>query len=245
MSFSGYGSRFERRRRDRWRMAMLRLTIYGAVIGAISYWAYTMGGEYTQRRNRALKEQMSVLAEENERLRVEADAAVGARIAAEERAASFQRRYRTEVPQGAVREIMDAMRARIEEGITPARIAHVVGAVQNETGCRDEVANRRFIVQTPISNGSNSSVSFADNLVTVTGAGISARDSAGNAEAWFDPVQPVTIAFTLPGGEQTVAEGVLPLHHSVVLDDEDHRYTVTASQARGFVTVTEQMCDYP
>jgi hypothetical protein len=245
MSLSGYGSRFERRRRDRWRMAMVRLIVYGAVIGAIAYWGYTMGGEGAQRRNRALKEQMSVLVEENERLRAEADAAVAARVAAEERAGGFQRRYRDEVPQGEVREIMNTVRARIEEGIAPERLAHVVGAVQNQTSCRDEVANRRFIVQTPISSGTNSSVSFADNLVTVTAAGVSARDATGNREAWFDPAQPVTIAFTLPGGERTLAEGVLPLHHSVVLDDEDHRYTVAAAEARGFVTVTEQVCDYP
>lgn len=224
---------------------MLRLIVYGAVIGAISYWAYAMGGEGAQRRNRALKEQMAVLVAENERLRAEADDAVAARAAAEERAAGFQRRYRDEVPQGAVREIMDAVRARLDEGIAPERLAHVVGAAQSQTSCRDEVMNRRFIVQTPISNGTNSSVSFADNLVTVTGAGVSARDSAGNREAWFDPAQPVTIAFTLPGGERSLAEGVLPLHHSVVVAEEDHRYTVTAAETRGFVTVTEQVCDYP
>ena len=54
MTLSGYSTRLDRKRGNRWRMAMFRLLAYAAVIGAISYWAYNMGGERFANRNRAL-----------------------------------------------------------------------------------------------------------------------------------------------------------------------------------------------
>ena len=245
MTLIGHGSRFERRRRDRLRMAMLRLIAYATVIGAISYWAYSMGGEHADQRARTLSQQMTALKEESEALRTEADAAVAARAAAVERAAQYQRRYEAEVPEGEVRDIMESVRARIADGIAPARISHVVAAVENESSCEAEVTSRRFIIQTPISNGSNATVSFADNAIVVSGTGVSARDGAGNAEAWFDAAQPIALDFTQPGGQASQAQGTLPLYHSVVIDDRDHRFTVQATDTRGFVTVTEQVCAYP
>jgi hypothetical protein len=226
-------------------MAMLRLVAYAAVIGAIAYWAYIMGGERAEQRNLALTQQMELLEEQNDALRNEADSAVAARMAAVERAAQYQRRYEAEVPEGEVRDIMEAVRARIDDGVAPARIAHVVAAVENESRCEPEVTSRRFIVQTPISGGSNASVAFADNAIVVSGTGVSARDDAGNPEAWFDPAQEVTVAFTRPGGDATRAQGTLPLYHSVVIEDRDHRFTIQPSDTRGFVTVTEQVCAYP
>ncbi len=228
MTLSGHGSRFDRKRRDRWRMAMVRLVFYGGVIGVIAYWAYAMGGEHAESRNRALESQMTRIAAENKRLRAETDEAVAARASAVERAASYRRRYETEVPQGEVGEIMAAVRARLEAGVKPARIGHVVAASRNEEACEPESASRRFIVQTPLSDGSNASVSFA-----------------GNREAWFDPAKAITVAFTLPGGGGEAVTGALPLYHSVVIDDHDHRFTIAATNARGFVTVTERICAYP
>ena len=245
MSLSGHSSRFDRKRRDRWRMAMVRLVFYGGVIGIIAYWAYAMGGEHAESRNRALESQMTRIAAENRLLRTETDAAVAARASAVERATSYRRRYESEVPRGEVAEIMAAVRARLEAGVEPARIGHVVAATRNEGACEPETASRRFIVQTPLSDGSNASVSFAGNLITVTGNGETDFDAAGNREAWFDPAKPVTVAFTLPGGGGEAVTGALPLYHSVVIDDHDHRFTIATTNARGFVIVTERICAYP
>lgn len=245
MTLSGYHTRLDRKRSSRWRMAMFRLVIYAAVAGAISYWAYNMGGERYANRNRALEQQMTVLEDENRRLRDETDAAVAARAAAVDRASSFQRRYEQEVPQGEVREIMDLVRDRLEEGVEAERIAFVVSAAQNETRCAPEITSRRFIVQTELTQGANASVSFADRAITVTGKGEAALDSNGNLAGWFDRAKPVSINFALPGGDTTIVEGVLPLHHAVVLGDKAHRFTITAGDDRGFVMVSEQVCDYP
>ena len=245
MTLSGYGGRLDRRRSNRWRMAMFRLLAYAAVMGAISYWAYSMGGERSENRNRALEQQMIGLQDENRRLRDETDAAVAARVAAVDRASRYQRQYEQEVPQGQVREIMMAVRDRLEEGVDPERITFVVGAVQNETRCAPDIVSRRFIVQTPISAGANGSVSFANRAITVTGTGESSIDSSGNVAGWFDSAKPVSLSFAVPGGDSTAVKGLLPLHHAVVLNGKAHKFTVTAADTRGFVMVTEQVCDYP
>ena len=104
---------------------------------------------------------------------------------------------------------------------------------------------RRFLLQTPISRGAHASVSFADNAITVTGAGESARDADGNPEAWFDPAEAVRIAFTLPGGEESASEGLLPLYHTVTIGDKAHKFAMVQAETRGFVNVAEQVCDYP
>ncbi|MDP6953641.1 MAG: hypothetical protein QGF53_12870, partial [Alphaproteobacteria bacterium] len=163
MTLSGHGSRFDRRRRDRWRMAMVKLVFYGAIIGVISYWAYSMGGEHAETRNRALESRMDAMTEENERLRTETDEAIAARAKALERATRYRQRYEAEVPQGEVYDIMTVVRARLEAGVSAERISHVIGVATNETNCSSEVASRRFIVQTEFSDGRNASVSFASN----------------------------------------------------------------------------------
>jgi hypothetical protein len=245
LSGHSHGSRFDRRRRDAWRMAMVRLVFYGVIIGVISYWAYTMGGEHSENRNRALESRMEAMEEENERLTAETDEAIAARATALERATRYRQRYEAEVPQGEVYDIMTAVRVRLEAGVSPERITHVIGAVTNETNCGAEVASRRFIVQTEISDGRNASVSFAGNLITVSAAGEQSVNAAGNKEAWFDRSQPVGVSFTLPGGRSETVEGALPLYHSVVINDRDHRFTMAAADTRGFLLVTEQVCAYP
>ena len=73
-------------------------------------------------------------------------------------------------------------------------------AARNERECVEAPATRRFVVQTPIYDGPNDSVSFAENTITVTAQGRSATDEAGNPEAWFDPVHPMGIIPSAAGG---------------------------------------------
>ena len=235
----------DRKRRGRFYSRLFKFTLLAGTVLVFSYWAYVLGQERSGNANRDLTERLNLIADENERLRQETEAAVAARVTADERAAAFQRRYVAEVPQGPARDIMMAVNKRLADGIAPERMATVVGAVQNKTRCESEIASRRFILQTPLTAGTNSSVSFSDNRIVVGGGGESARDAAGNVEAWFDTALPVTMTFTLIGGRVIKAAGLLPLYHSVVIDDVDHRFTVTSAKTRGFVAVTEQRCAYP
>ena len=87
--------------------------------------------------------------------------------------------------------------------------------------------------------------SFANDTITVTGWGSPSRDTNDNLQAWFDPAKKVEILFTLIGGEEHPVDGKLPLHHSVVSDNFEHRFTIKLGDARGFVVVTEQRCGFP
>ena len=103
------------------------------------------------------------------------------------RIAELERRYERDVAPTEARELLDAVRDRLAAGVEQSRLAFVIGAARNERECAEAPATRRFIVETPIYDGPNDSVSFAENTITVTAQGRSATDEAGNPEAWFDP----------------------------------------------------------
>jgi len=236
---------YDNRRRRRLRNWLFKFVVYGSVIGAFSYWSYMLGRERAENVNRSLSEQLAAIGDENQRYKTEAETAIAARIQAVERAAVFQRQYEAEVPQGAAKEIMVHVIQRLKAGIDAERIAFVVSTVENETECDSEVESKRFLLRTALTTGgANSSVAF-QNTVTVTGLGESARDSAGNIEARFDPNQPVTIDFILVGGRKISEVGLLPLHKSIVVESTEYRFTVSTSPTQGFVTVAGQRCAYP
>ncbi|MBO6785043.1 MAG: hypothetical protein JJ899_17480, partial [Alphaproteobacteria bacterium] len=60
-------------------------------------------------------------------------------------------------------------------------------------------------------------------------------------EAWFDPAAPLRLDFAHPGGETSRAEGVLPVHHSVAVGNEEYRFSVVAGP-RAFVLVSGERC---
>jgi hypothetical protein len=108
--------------------------------------------------------------------------------------------------------------------------------------CVDDPDTKRFIVRTPLQKGANDSVSF--HGITVTASGESAVNESGQVEAWFDIDKPLSVAFTQLGGEAKAKTGLLPLHHALIVQDKEYRFTLTAGP-RGFVLVTGQRCAYP
>lgn len=245
MALRARRTRLERRQRERWRTALVRTLLYAGVLALVAYWAYSMGSERAELRNLSLVDRLASLQEENRRLHDDTEAAIRERAVAAERLAESQRRYRSDVPAEDEREILNVVRQRMADGVPRERFLHVLEAVQISPRCASDVLTRRFLLQTSLSVGTHASVSFANNAIVVTGTGMSAHDPAGNREAWFDAAEPVRIAFTAPGGAESVSEGLLPLHHAVVLGNKAHNFTMTAAQTQGFVSVTEQVCDYP
>lgn len=245
MAFRSGSTRLDRRRRERWRGVLLRLLLHGGVLALVAWWAYGMGGDRAENRNRTLEDRVAGLTSDNRVLREETDTALAARVRADERLAELRRRYRTDVPTGDEREALTVIRRRLGDGVPLARLVEVTSAAQTDPDCASEVTTRRFLLQTPLSRGASAAVGFADNAIVITGTGESARDSAGNPEAWFDATAPVRIAFTAPGGAESVSEGPLPRHHAVVIGAKAHNFTITEADVRGFVNVTEQVCDYP
>lgn len=78
----------------------------------------------------------------------------------------------------------------------------------------------------------------------MTAQGIASVDAAGNAQAQFDPAQPVVVRFAQLGGATSEASGLLPLHHAVIIGDREYRFSIVTGAA-GMMKVTGGRCSYP
>ncbi len=161
------------------------------------------------------------------------------------RAASLREQYQLDIPDAQTKAMLDALRERREAGVDPERLVEVIAGAQNQWECATGPETKRFVIQTPVNDGANDQVVFANGTVTVTGTGVSVRNPAGLPEAWFDAGQPVTLTFTRIGGEFTDVTGVLPLHHSLVFGTEIYRFSIVEAETLSFVSVTVQICTYP
>jgi len=230
----------QRRRRQGLRRAWLRILWWTFVLSValgIGYIAYDQGTALARRDVVRLEESLAKVEAENTELTTQLDAAL-------ELDKALEAQYGRGVSPAQAKQLIDLVRDRLAAGISADRLAFVVGAAQNEERCDDTPATKRFIVQTGLGVGANDTVSFADNRIVVTASGTPALNADGNPEAWFDAAQPVKIKFSVAGGQTSDAEGVLPLHPSVVVGDSEYRFNLVAG-ARGFINTTGHRCDYP
>lgn len=236
----GLGTSRHRQQRNRRAAVYKWLAALIAIVGA-GYFAYDTGIELAQEEVvrlrgdlRAQKEEIDALKQSNAELY----------LAAQELRRS-QTRLAKEAPTGARKNILQSIDSRLAAGIKVERLRAVIAAVENERVCEGKPVSRRFLVRTPIYQGANDSVDFAGGAITVTAAGQSAVNPAGSPEAWFDPAKPVNVALTRLGGAKAETAGLLPLHAAMPVDGTDYRFTITAAERQGFVTVTGQGCRYP
>lgn len=245
MGHGFHEDRIRARRRTRITLAVGKWALMLAVFCAIGYYAYETGTRLAMRDTVELRRQvadltgrLAALEQEKADLQRNLSATAG-------QAEELRKRYESDVPTGAISELLRAIRAKLAAGVKPERIAGVLGAVENQRSCDDRPVSKRFVVRIGAQRPPNDSASFADRLITVSAAGSAANDAEGRPVAWYDPGKPLTVTFTRIGGESTAASGVLPLQHSVVLGDTEHRFVATASDTRGFLLVTSDSCKYP
>lgn len=243
MSLGLHESRLRQRRQRRLRLFKW-LFVLALLFGA-GLFAYESGSMLARQEVVQLEQRIEELDATIGRLERDKRELQAALQEAKMREQRWRERYRAEVPQGTRKELLDLVQQRLQAGVRPERLAFVVSKVENERQCSGGPTSKRFIVQTPVSTGANGAVAFADGAITVTAEGRSATDDQGNPEAWYDPAHPVAVRFTQPGGRSSKASGKLPLHHSVVVDGREHRFSVVDAEARGFVKVTWQHCAYP
>ena len=167
------------------------LALTGALV-VTAVVSYSFGREELNSGVRSFQEeihQMEVredaLQQENANLRVVAEKA-------KLTVAEAQRRYSQDVPQGERRELLDLVTARLEAGVAPDRLAFLIESASKPVSC-EPVETKRFLLRTPLYNGANTSVSFANDAVLVTGTGESAKTADGLPQAWYDPAQPVNL----------------------------------------------------
>jgi outer membrane murein-binding lipoprotein Lpp len=244
----GHGFHEERlraRRRGRFVLGGMKWLALAGLVAATTYFAYGAGYRMAEADTGNLGEQVADLSaraaaldEERERLRRDLATATS-------QADELRRRYESDVPTGAISELLRVARTRLAAGVKPERLASVLSVAENARRCEEKPTTRRFAVRTGPQRMTADSVAFADRQVTLTATGVSSVDAAGRTEGLFDPAKPVTVTFTRIGGAETTATGVLPLHHSVVVRDVEYRFVIAPGDARGFVNVTADGCAYP
>ena len=242
MSLGLHDTRSRRRRGLRW--TILKALLVLLFVFGLGLFAYEGGSMLAQRAVVDLEEQVSELDGKIAALSQENDDLKAAAAAAEERAAEWRGRYEQEVPIGRGKELFDLVQERLKAGIESDRLAFLIGSAENRPSCDADAATKRFFVRTPLYQGANDSVSFAQDRITVTAEGDSAVNEAGDREGWFDPAKEVTLRFAELGGKTTAKTGTLPLHHSIVIGGSEYRFSAVAGD-RGIVKVTGARCPYP
>ena len=213
-------------------------------LGGAGYYAYQTGSRIAQQDVISLTAEVSELKEAVGALETRNNELEAALLIERDRGWEWQQRYEADVPTGQRKAYLDLIQKRLDEGMPQERMTFLISTARKERNCDGAPVSKRFLAQSPLYQGANDSVSFADSAVTVTALGESARSATGSPEAWYDPAQPVEVRFTLLGGESVEAKGKLPLHHSVVVNNAEYRFALTAGD-RGFINVTADRCDYP
>ena len=246
MSLGLYESRLYDRRRKRLRVVKWLLIIGG--LSAAGVFAYETGSTLAQVKVDQLQKQISESTKATEALQQRAAdleiTAKRAKIAENEWRQRFQE-VQAKAPKGDAKRLFDLIERQLGEGVAPDRLAFVIDATRRKPSCDGTPATKRFLVRTPIYQGANDTVSFADNGIVITSEGESAVNAEGKPEAWFDPAKPIKVQFTTLGGMSSVASGMLPLHHSVVIGEDEFRFSLVVSERKGFVNVTGDRCQFP
>jgi hypothetical protein len=237
----GYGLYdYDRRYRRRLWGTITRIGFYLVTIAIVGLFAYQIGVEQVAGREDRFIDRIEALETENLEL---TDTAL--RLEAQARTALIQHQqirelYDRDLPTGFRAELLALIDARMADGVPAERIALFVEAARQPEGCSEPVS-RRFIMPTPTFSGDGTSVGFGQGLVTVTGRGQNAVDEAGTTQSWFDPAREITMVFTAIGGQQQVVSGILPVFHTMVIEDEEFRFAVEQGD-RSLVNVSANRC---
>ena len=242
MSFWIQEERSERRRRRR--RGVFRWVFGLSLIGALAYYGYEAGNLLAASKLDGLNAEISRLEDtiaglEQGLARQQISLKAERRVAGE-----WERRYRENVLDQRMKGMLALVKTKLDSGVDGERLAFLIDSASNPRSCAGNPKTKRFIVQTPLYKGANDSVGFHDNTITVTAVGESAVNEAGQREGWYDPAKPMTLRFTHIGGETGEKTGKLPLQHSLVVDDDEFRFSAV-SGAQGFVKVTGDRCEYP
>lgn len=236
---SKYSVRRQKRRR-RWKVVLSL-----AFIVTVALVSFQFGRSLSDRALRNAHDEIETLRQDLSALK---QANVGLKSAAEQarlQIAELKKRYRADVPRGERRKLLALVDEQIAEGAELARLRFLIGAASREEDCQGNPTTKRFIVRTPIYDGPHTVVTFADDALTVTASGESARNANGEVQNWFDPAKPITLRIARLGEEPETVSGTLPLQHALVHDGDEYRMNAVPGEQRGFVNVTVDRCRFP
>lgn len=214
------------------------------IVSVSGFYAYKTGTVLGTKEARMLRAETSVLTESidnlvfsNEELKISLQKQL-------RMYSDLLEKYNQDVPEPEIRIFGDLIKNKIETGHEADKLREILTATNKDWSCEDQTISRRFIIKTPTTAEGNDAVGFAGGFITVKGIGESVLDSNGKPLAWFNPDKPITLSFTYIGGENEEVVGVLPLHHSIIIDQTIYRFSVIEGE-RSFVNVIGIPCSYP
>lgn len=230
-----------RRRRNR---RIFRVVVVLAVLVGLVWLSFDQGRKQAAMRIAELEKNVAQLEQTTASARETATNARAEIATLKSEAATWKERYNAEVPQGQNAVLWQLVTRRLDEGVKPDRLAEVIQLATNKRKCDAQTTTKRIIVKTSMQGGQDTSASFANHRITVSGEGHDAHDANNNPLAWYDPSQRVKISFTEIGGKTEVVEGFLPLNHTTLINKNEYRFQVTEGP-RSFALVTVERCNYP
>ncbi|HEY1095801.1 MAG TPA: hypothetical protein VGF14_01015 [Alphaproteobacteria bacterium] len=202
--------------------------LFGKQRSAVAHGQAELAMQDMQKRIRDNENTMINLRSRNETLNIELSQLKG--------------QYKTQVPTGDLQTLVQLLQEQTDKGMSVERLSQLIKAARPPQNCSTP-QSKRFILSTPAYEGPESKITFAEGAVAVSGNGEASINSKGSKEAWFDAGKKVKITFTQPGGIQEIKEGILPLHHTIIRNDKEYRFSISEGP-RSFVVVTSDNCDY-
>lgn len=200
------------------------------------------GKQYAAQNQIALEEQVEALTKQNTELQENVTELRAEAQTANTRYEQIRAEYESQIPEGPMQDIIKLVREQLGQGMAPERLSFLIRSARPPTGCT-EPETKRFVVTTPAYKGPDSLVTVADDLVTVSGTGESAKNAKGQPEAWYDPAQSITVRFK-NGSVVETKKGNLPLRHSIIANNREYRFTIEEG-SRSFAKVVYDSCAYP
>ncbi len=205
----------------------------------LGFW---FGKQYAAQRNIALRDEVSALTQERDLLRQTVTEVTAEKQTAHVRYDQLKDEVNKTIPDGPMRYLVSLLRDQLSNGMNPERLSFAIRAARPPTDCK-EAESKSFLVATPQYKGSNNKITLAEGEITIQGKGVSAKDSKGNPEAWYDPSKKVSITFK-HGNKVETKRGVLPLQHSMVVAGREYRVTVEVG-AKSYAKALFDSCAYP
>jgi hypothetical protein len=241
-TYSSLGTHRRRGRRQGYRTAF-RFLLGLAAVAAVGGYGYQVGVSANQAWTERLEADLQRFQEDNLGLRDELAQTALSASSAKTTLEDLRRRYAAEVPDGELAALLERVEGQLRACVEPARLAFLIDAAGQGTGCDEAPVTKRFQPRTPITTGAVSAVRFGDRIM-VTAMAESAVDADGQREAWYDPERPVQLLFRTLDGRELRVEGALPLAHRMLVDGQEYRFSAIAGPT-SFVEVTGQACPFP
>lgn len=233
---------FQRKNRQKARNRMIANVLILSSLSGVFYFAYQFGERQMAARVNQRMDEVEHLTQERDALHQQVVDLQAAALVDQQKIKQLEARYREQIPNDTVEGMIRTIQEKLAKGVSVERLQTILQSAANPRNCRGRDV-KRFILSTSLHQGTDSTVTFNNGAVTVTGEGATFTNSEGRPEAWYDPTKKVSMKFRLIGGKVSVAEGVLPLQHSIIDDAVEYRFSIEGGP-RGFVTVTGDQCDY-